>query len=490
MIFYHLRDRHQSVVTGLVLMVFVFGCFVFGILSVRQTTQGIILTGALFCFVVYLIRPEAMVWLTLFVAFAALPDGWSVGKVIGAATIWVYQVAAVLAICFLVPSVRARFTDFVLPGLFVLTVAYATVAGFATGYADIVILRESLTVFEMAIGFVFGLMVVLGNHTKSAMWAIIAVLWFSAGMVIAGSVGLIQLAGRAESLGETTGAASAVRFILATQTPATAVLSALVAATIITRISPVMYLALGLPTVVISVLSFSRNTLIAVAVAAVVAILGNLSWPAIRRLLKASALTAAFLAAALPGLMLALQQTKAGVWLGDQLTAFSGRVLGGITPTGLAYDDSAETRIKELNHLKELIPETPWFGHGLGFAYREPSGDDEFGSVFQPAYSENFYMWWLAKAGGIGMAAFALLALTPVTLALRCASTRAKIGAAVVLSLLAVSIVWPLPEQPHDSFAMGIAIGATMGFALLQRRNPNADRLGVTGAAAGSLATR
>ncbi len=471
MIRHHVPDRYQRAITGLAVAAFVMGCFVFGVLSVRQTTQGIVLTGALFCLVVYLIKPEAMVWFTLFAAFAALPEGLNVGKVVGPATIWVYQVTAVLAICFLAVSVRPRFSDFVLPGIFTLTVAYSTVAGFAAGHADIVIWREALTVFEMAIGFVFGLLVVYGNHVKSAMWALIAVLWFSAGMAIASSIGILQLAGRAESLEGTTGAAGAVRFILATQTPATAVLSALVAGSVIGRIRPSMYFTLGLPTLVISLLSFSRNTLIAMAVAALVALLGSLSWAAVRRLLKTFGYALAFLAVALPGLMLLLQRTRAGIWLGDQLTAFSGRVLAGISSDALAVDESAQTRVRELNHLKELIPETPWFGHGLGYTYREPSGDDEFGAIFQPAYSENFYMWWLAKAGAVGMAAFALLVLVPLTLALRSASAPAKIGAAVITSLLAVSIVWPLPEQPHDSFAIGIAVGATMGFARLRRGN-------------------
>ena len=42
--------------------------------------------------------------------------------------------------------------------------------------------------------------------------------------------------------------------------------------------------------------------------------------------------------------------------------------------------------------------------------------------------------------------AFALFALTPVILALRCATTPARISAAVAAGLLAISAVWPLPE--------------------------------------------
>nr|WP_207383912.1 O-antigen ligase family protein [Mycolicibacterium komanii] len=459
---------------SILLVVFVFGCFVFGVLAVRRTTEGIILTGALFCLVVYLVKPEAMIWFTLFAAFAALPEGLSVGKVVGPVTIWIYQVAAVLAICFLLPSARTRFTDFVLPGIFVLTVAYATFTGFATDQTEVVVWRESTTVLEMVVGVVLGMLIVYGKHIESSMRALIVVLWFSAGMAVVSSTTGFRLAGRSESLEGTTGASEAVRFILSTQTAATAVLSALVAATIVWRVRPVLYFALGLPTVVISMLSFSRNTLIAMAVAGVIAFLGSMSWAGIRRAIKALAIGLGVIAATVPGLLILLQQTKTGLWLSDQLTAFSGRVLRGISSNALAVDESAQARVREVTLLRDLIPETPVFGHGLGYAYQKPNNDDEFGTIFYPAYSENFYMWWLAKAGAVGMAAFALLALTPLVLALRCASAPAKISAAVVGSLLAVSAVWPLPEQPHDALGIGLAIGAAVGFARLPQRNDDA----------------
>jgi len=472
-IFYHLWDRHRVAINGLLLVVVLLGCFVFGVLSVRRTTEGLILTGALFCLVVYLAKPEAMVWLTLFAAFAALPEGLNVGKVFGPVTLWAYQVAAVLAVGFLLKSVRPRFPDFVLPAIFVLTVGYAFVTGVVTEQTEVVVWREFTTVLEVPLGFVLGMLIVYGNHVKSSMRAMLVVLWFSAAMAVLSSAAGLQLAGRAESLEGTTGATEAVRFILTTQTAATAVLSALVAATIVCRVRPIMYLAFGLPTLLISLLSFSRNTLIAMAIAGLVAFLGTMSWAAVRRLLKAAAIGVTVIAVAIPGMLILLQQSKMGIWLSDQLTAFSERVLGGISSDALAADDSAQARVREFNLLKELIPEAPVFGHGLGYAYQGPNNTDEFGTIFYPAYSENFYMWWLAKAGAVGMAAFLLLALTPLILAIRCAEAPAKISAAVIASLMAVSIVWPLPEQPHDALAIGMAFGIAFGFAGMKHRTQN-----------------
>ncbi|MBY0441678.1 MAG: O-antigen ligase family protein [Mycobacteriaceae bacterium] len=472
----YLRGRYRLAMGGAQLAMFLFGCFVFGILAVRRTTEGILLTAALFCVVVYWVKPEGMVGVTLFGAFAALPQNLHVGKVVGPVTIYAYQITAVLAICYLIPKVRLRFSDYLLPGIIVFTVLCATATGFATGQRDLVVMRESTVMLEMAIGFMLALLVVYGNYVTWSIRVLLVTLWFSAGMAVVSSLHAVRLAGRAESLEETTGAGQAVRIILATQTPATAVLSALVAIAIIGRMRPIMYLSFGLPAVLISLLSFSRNTLISMAVAAAVAFLANLSWTTLRRTVTATAISAGIIAVTVPGLLFLLQQSKTGAWLSDQFTAFHERVLGGVSSSALAVDDSALERLREVNLLKEAIAAAPVFGHGLGYPYQPPNGDDEFHATLYPAYSHNFYLWWLTKAGAVGMAAFALFALTPVILALRCAAAPAKISAAVAAGLLAISAVWPLPEMPVDALGLGLALGATMGFAGLGRRSKDSDQ--------------
>jgi hypothetical protein len=480
----YLPARHRLAVDGALLAVFLFGCFAFGVLSVRRTTEGALLIAALFCVVVYWVKPEGMVGVTLFGAFAALPEGLHVGKVIGPVTIYAYHVAAVLAICYLIPTVRARPADFLWPGILVLTVVSATVTGFATGQSALVVMRESTSMLEMVLGFVLALFVVYGGHVKWSIRVMVAIVWFSAGMAIVSSLYAVRLAGRAESLEWTTGAGQALRIILSTQTPATAVLSALVAAPIVGRVKPAMYVALGPPAVIISLLSFSRNTLISMGVAAGVAFLASFSWAALRRMIAAAFVGAAIVAVAVPGSLFLLQQSKTGAWLSDQFVAFSQRVLGGVSSSALAVDDSALERLREINLLKETIARAPVFGHGLGYPYQPPNGDDEFHQILYPAYSHNFYLWWLAKAGVVGMAAFALFALTPVLLAMRCASAQAKISAAVAAGLLAISAVWPLPEMPMDALGLGIALGAAMGFAGLQSRDRDASQMDVSQAPA------
>jgi hypothetical protein len=466
-------------VDGALLAVFLIGCFVFGVLSVRRTTEGVLLIAALFCLVVYWVKPEGMVGVALFGAFAALPEGLHIGKIFGPVAIYAYQVAAVLAICYLIPVVRLRLSDYLLPGMFVLTVVFFTVVGFETGHDAGMVMRESTTLLEMVVGFVLALLIVYGGYVNWSIRVMVVVLWFSAGMAIVSSLHAIRLAGRAESLEQATGAGQALRIVLSTQTPATAVLTALVAAAIVGRVRPATYFALGPPALIISLLSFARNTLIAVAVAAVVAFLASFGWSALRRTATVVAISAVVFAVTVPGSLFLLQHSEAGAWLGDQFTAFNQRVLAGVSKSALAVDESTLDRLREVARLNEAIAQAPVFGHGLGYAYQPPSGNDPdaFAWKLGPTYSHLFYQWWLAKAGAVGMAAFAWFALTPIFRALRCASAPAKISAAVSAGLLAISAVWPLPEMPMDALALGLALGSAMGFAGLRRRAQDADEM-------------
>ena len=117
------------------------------------------------------------------------------------------------------------------------------------------------------------------------------------------------------------------------------------------------------------------------------------------------------------------------------------------------------------------------FGHGLGYAYQEAFGrdPDEFTNTLGTTYSHNFYLWWLAKSGAVGMAAFAMFALTPLVFALRSASKPAKAGSAVSAGLLVMSIVDPLPEDPANAMTLGIALGAALAFARPRRRSGVSD---------------
>lgn len=452
--------------------VFLLGCFVYGALSVRNTTQGIVLVGLTFFLIVYWAKPELMIGLALFLGCAALPDGLHVGKVIGPVSIYASHVVLVLAICFVLPAVRLRMSDYLLPGMFALTVIYFAAVGFSTGHNTAIVVREATFLFEMLAGFVLALVVVYGDYMLLSLHAIAFTLWFSAGMALLGSSGGIKLAGRTESLQADTGDAAS-RVITSALIPAIAVLTALIAAQILGRVKPSAYLMLGPPALLIPVLAFSRNTLISIGVAAAVAFFASMGWSSVRRAARLALTAAGILAVAIPGALFLLGDTSAGIWLANQITGFSHRVLGRTSGSALAADPSALARLAEDRHLNDSIAGAPWFGHGLGYAYQLPFGGDdpnEFTQSLGTTYAHNFYLWWLAKAGVVGMVAFAVFALTPLVRALRSASVPAKISAAVSTGLMAMAIIDPLPEEPTNAMTLGLTLGAAMAFATADRQ--------------------
>ena len=425
-----------------------------------------ILIGALACLVVYLTKPHLMVWAVIFLAFASLPAGLPVVKLIGPVAISAHQVALVVAIAYLIPHARLRFSAYALPGIFVLMVAFSAAVGMANGHDVGRVIREASILFEMAAGFVLALLIVRTNYVTQSMRAMAATLWFSAGMILAASLTGLRLAGRQESLQAVTGSAQAIRLLTATQAPAMAVLAALVAAQILGRGRFSLFVTLGVPALIVTLLGFSRNALIGLAVAAAAAFVATLGWPALRRSATLTVVVAALVAVVTPAALFLLQHSAAGAWLADQVNAFSHRVIGGVSPNAMAVDQSTLDRLREDAKLQYAITQAPAFGHGLGYAYQLPFGKPgTFTATFGTTYAHNFYLWWLTKAGALGMTVFAAFALTPTVRGIRSTSVEAKISAAACAGLLVVCLVDPLPEESGNSLVLGMALGAAMAFA-------------------------
>lgn len=452
----------------------VLGCFTVGVFAVRSTTEGLMLIGLLACFIVFLTGPQRMVSLALFLTFASLPAALHIGKVLGPISIYTYQVALVLAILFLIPAARLRFSRYTLPLMFLLTVLGFTAAGMARGNDLEATLREASFLCEVVAGFVLALLVVRTDYVKQSIRTMGVVMWFSACMIVLSSLTGLRLAGRSESLEGETGAA-AIRILTATQAPALAVLTALVVASILGRAKPAMWLSLGFPALAITLLGFSRHTLIALAVAVTVAIAMNVNWAVIRRSSVAIVVGMAALTVVVPAALFLLQESGPGVWLSDQVNAFTHRVFEGSTTTALVADPSTLARLQENTNLEHGIGQSPLFGHGLGYAFQKPWGNpDDFTATLGTTYAHNFYLWWLVKAGALGMAAFAIFALVPVVKAIRTATTASTIAASVGMALLVTCIVNPLPLEPSSSLTLGITLGAALAFSRSGARVPSA----------------
>jgi O-antigen ligase len=220
------------------------------------------------------------------------------------------------------------------------------------------------------------------------------------------------------------------------------------------------------PAMFILLLAFSRNTLIALAITAVVCILLSRSLASLVRL---TILTGGLAGAALLVLPLVLavsRNTPFGTWLGNQISSFELRVVSGLSSQYLASDPSLAARLQENDRLLFAISQSPWLGHGAGYTYMWPFGNPD-GHVPDPSwtYAHNFYLWWFAKAGIVGIALLLFFVGAPLLRGALSGSTNGYAAVSVLVALLVISIVAPLPEDSPNAELLGMVLGATMAFS-------------------------
>ena len=120
------------------------------------------LISALGCVVVYLTKPQGMVWIALFLAFASLPAD-STGQ--GLWPVGMYTTSRDPS-CHRFPGSDCAPSVFGLraAGDFLLTVAYFTAAGVAGGNdPEARVDREAMFLFDLVAGFVLAVLIVRAN---------------------------------------------------------------------------------------------------------------------------------------------------------------------------------------------------------------------------------------------------------------------------------------------------------------------------------------
>lgn len=475
----HLRARIQQALHGFsqwvggsgLLRVAIWGmviclCFGTGAAAARNHTQGIMLIAGLFALVILRVKPQRMVGVAIFLGFVTLPSSLHVGLNLGPITIYAYEVAVVLAILFLIPLADGWLSDMMPALLFLLTILVFTTYGVMGGNDIQRLGREAQFLVEMVAGFVLAALIVRVDYVRQSIRVLAVTLWISAGILIVSSLTGLELSGRMESLESETGSEQAIRLLTASHIPSMAALCGLAAAYLLGKARLSSFVGLGVPSLAILVLSFSRNTLIALGVTIILLVLTAISQKLLIRLAKVFGVTAIVALGLVPGLVYLLGGSAFGVWLSDQVRAYNVRVLGGVSSNALAHDSSTLARLQENANLERAMEQAPYIGHGLGYAYQLPFGDpDDFSASLGTTYAHNFYLWWLVKAGVIGVTMFAVFAIIPIVRAVSSRSAPALASAAVACGLLFVCIVDPLPLDPANSLVLGSILGATMAFS-------------------------
>jgi len=334
---------------------------------------------------------------------------------------------------------------------------------------------EALLLMDMVAAYVVAAAVTNTEIGWEALKALRVSLWISAPITIAGSVGLLTLAGHTEETGLAGTLTGGTRLLTAAQFPAAAVASGCLALIVSGRKSFRSTWTYLLPALAIMLFAFSRNHLIMLAVATLVGLLMS------RSLYQVTALAARVLVVAVILVPLYLLGTRVFAstapvhYVTTQVTSYRERVLAGLTGKALATDPSAQYRLAENNNLIAVAHENTVMGHGLGYAFQPPTSTDpraDFGYNVAPYYGHNFYLWWLVVAGIVGLCAFAWVFAAPALVAFRSRSPAGIALAPVLVALLVTSAVAPLPEDAPNSVVLGAVAGALVAI----RRREVAER--------------
>ncbi|QEM45240.1 O-antigen ligase family protein [Mycolicibacterium grossiae] len=251
------------------------------------------------------------------------------------------------------------------------------------------------------------------------------------------------------------GGSEAVRYLTQTTPLALAVLLGGVGLSLVGRLTTFGWFFVVLPALVISVLSFSRNTLLALAGAVVftlvvAAVQGEAATLA-RRLVVLPLI-------AVPLLVVIMSFSSvlgARDWIDTQISGYANRVVAGLDESNERADVSANYRDLENTYITQAGMEHLAFGGGFGTRYKPASGKrGEFQAVEGTMYAHNAYNWLFVKVGLLGLLSFVVLLLACIVpVATRRRSSTLAIAGAVTLAGLSIAIVvTPMPiEQPGCS---------------------------------------
>jgi O-Antigen ligase len=320
---------------------------------------------------------------------------------------------------------------------------------------------------------------------RSALTAAGVILWYTAGLMIATIVtGVELLAGRTETVrtyeaGEPA-EIDATRFIVNAKGLA---FMALVAGTTVllsrSATTAQRWIAgiLVVPAFVVTFLSYARATLLAVIVCALLLVFLRRAIPLDSRRASATGLVVATVIG-LVGLSGtgSLISDPEGSRIARQVAGFQGRVLDGLS-SETASTPGNTYRLLENRYAVEAAARNPLFGHGIGASYKPRSFGDRSLSTFEnnPDFGSRFihngWLWYLVKAGAVGLVAFLAFLLTPILVTVRGSRAASKRTTALDIGL-AVSIggLMVINAFEPDLHRVGTAplAGAVLGYLALR----------------------
>lgn len=341
------------------------------------------------------------------------------------------------------------------------------------GYPFWDIQYDGKSIIELVAVFFVSVIIVAADDWRRYIKTVTLILVLSAVLTVYASATGFVLWGRTETAEllasggrAIAGGSDAVRYITQTTPLALAALLGGIAYFLLVRRPSAQALPLLIAALVITILSFSRNTLLALAGTVIFAFIVALANGLLSRLLRRFLVSLLAVALAVQVLLSVGGALGAHDWIETQITGYSNRVIAGLDQSNEREDLSANYRDEEAEGISKIGAQHPVLGGGFGTHYKPPSGERGSFTAFEGTlYSHNTYNWLYLKIGIVGLAIFvALIAacLLPALYWRRCSALLAT-GAATLAGLSIAIFVAPLPIEQPGSALLGILMGLCAG---------------------------
>lgn len=419
------------------------------------------LIGLLLAVNILIVRPSWWVGMVVFAVAVTVPAQVPMAILLGGFGVQFSEIALAAGAAYaLFKFGPNRLTDRCATAVLLLTLIYA---GYGLSqYPANHVAGDARGMLGMALAlFIAGRIV--GSPTATvAIKAVRLTLWVSLVVVTLGAVGVIQIAARATDA--TLDGSGTDALVTRVQSPTThlaaAVLAVCVAMWVTERKMFKSLVWYAVPALGLTIFAYSRNALVLVAIAALVAPLLERKFRGwVRMILAAGVGAFAFVAA---GWILSQLSDLAGFgYLNRMYTAYADRVLGGLSEKAQSVDRSVLYREIEVVRMRAAIPGFELFGHGLGFSYQRPRDRATPNSAF---YAHHYYYWLMVKAGAVGVAAYLIALAAPLVHAVRRPGNPFRSAcAATAVGLFYISTVAPMPISTNGGPLFGAILGIAAG---------------------------
>jgi len=422
------------------------------------------------------VRPQWSVSATIVLAFTAMPAIIPRGISQFGLSVYFYEstliVAAIYAWTQLPPVRYAMSRSLAMAAIAIFGIAL----GFLLGNPTSRVIEDPRGLIQMSIAILVAARVAYSPIESTVVRATKWSLWVSAILIVAASLSGIKLAGRTEDaglsfVGQGERALSGASRFLTSATHFSLAVTCICVGLLVVRASTFRKVWTYLiPAAIVVFLSFSRNSLVALSLTVIVALLVNRQFRDFVRTVTGVAIVA--VTTWIVSLFARASTDLPSVsWFVTQIDAYWDRVFSGLSGEVIASDTSAQYRVKESQYLTAAIAESPLYGHGTGYAYRPAVGPA--GSYTQTSgvyYAHNFYYWLLVKSGLIGFAAFVYASFLPLIAAWKRATPRTAVLIGTLVGFLAISTVAPMPLGTDSGAAL--LLGSLIGLVCAEVQKP------------------